>query len=242
MKIGLVSVAGIAAALAVGSAQAATVAVVTDPTSIATTSGLTGFQTTGADMSGMSVTATFANGASESLNWSATGATSGGVASSLFSLGVAGDTFTANWNLTNLSSSRLTFLTIDAGVGNTVFDTVGFDERTPGSANGLAFEDRAPGVAGSITATYSLAVALNGVGPEGDLFARLALNLIGLTGGGLSGAYAFGADTDNLRIAGDLNPVPIPGALPLFASAIGLAGWFGWRRKASGSAPEQSPA
>ena len=33
------------------------------------------------------------------------------------------------------------------------------------------------------------------------------------------------------EIRGQLNPIPIPGALPLFASALGFAGWYGWRRK-----------
>jgi hypothetical protein len=31
---------------------------------------------------------------------------------------------------------------------------------------------------------------------------------------------------------------PIPGALPLFVSVLGLAGWLGWRRKAGGSATD----
>ena len=31
--------------------------------------------------------------------------------------------------------------------------------------------------------------------------------------------------------AADLSEVPIPGALPLFASALGLGGLFGWKRK-----------
>lgn len=27
------------------------------------------------------------------------------------------------------------------------------------------------------------------------------------------------------------SPIPLPGALPLFATVLGLAGWFAWRRK-----------
>ena len=41
--------------------------------------GLTGFATTGADMTGLNVTATFSNGFSQSLAWGTTGVGAGGV-------------------------------------------------------------------------------------------------------------------------------------------------------------------
>jgi hypothetical protein len=40
-----------------------------------------------------------------------------------------------------------------------------------------------------------------------------------------------GAGTYALFSLADVSAVPIPGALPLFASALGLGGFFGWKRK-----------
>lgn len=210
-------------AIATGAAQAATVSVIEDGTDVAETTALTGFATEGDAMDGMVITATFADGSSEELIWGTTGAGAGGAFGSLFSLNLTGNTFTADWVLTNLSSSLLTMLSIDAGAGDTVFDIVPVDQITPGSANGRAFEDRSPTLAGDVVATYSLAVALTGNVPLGDLFALLMVDFTGLDDGGVVSQYLFGADTDNLSIAGDLTPViPVPGAFVLLLT--GLAG------------------
>ena len=45
---------------------------------------------------------------------------------------------------------------------------------------------------------------------------------------GLPGAFDF---ADQLVVRFDVDATPIPAALPLFASALGLGGLIGWRRK-----------
>jgi hypothetical protein len=41
----------------------------------------------------------------------------------------------------------------------------------------------------------------------------------------------------NGEIRGFLSPVPIPGALSMFASVLGIGGWLGWRKKRSRKLP-----
>jgi len=48
---------------------------------------------------------------------------------------------------------------------------------------------------------------------------------------GLSGGYEV-----NFIFTTELNPVPLPAALPLFATGLGVMGLLGWRRKRQGAA------
>jgi hypothetical protein len=54
---------------------------------------------------------------------------------------------------------------------------------------------------------------------------------------GFGNASSFGLVT----VTSSPSVVPLPGAFAMFGGALGLAGWFGWRRKAIGSAPELAP-
>ena len=71
--------------------------------------GLTGFVTTGADMTGMTVTVAFNGGADNSFAWATTGAASGGVTTPLWSLTLNGDSFSAPWQFAFLNPECRSF-------------------------------------------------------------------------------------------------------------------------------------
>ena len=216
----------------IGSEHAATVVLNTNDAPLSSTSQLTGFATTGALMNGMVVRATYADGSVAQAIWGATVGDAGAAIDPAFALTLSGDTFTATWNLFNTYSSLLTTLHINAGVGDTVFDIDGSAEGTAGSAFGAPFSEVSGPAGGTVTANYSQAVKLNSDAlPFGDLFAQLLIDFRQLDDGGLRASYGFRADTDNLELPGDLQPVPLPAALPLFAAGLGLMGFFNWRRK-----------
>jgi hypothetical protein len=146
------------------------------------------FQTTGADMAGMHVTATFAGGTSETVVWQATGLDSGGAfgPNQDWSLTQTGDTFFSPWTLFydgNESKGVLTGFSIDgmaAGVGETgvMFDrTFGFVFGTPDSFHGWDYETLDP-VPFDTLITYQSAVALPGEDPVGDLFRYLNVRFV----------------------------------------------------------------
>ena len=182
-----------------------------------------------------SVTATWANNTSETLTWGLhSSPTCGGVVSNLFSLGGCGDTWDQIWHLDNLNTtSLLTELVVD--LTNTWFwfdrtppdpepydplESDFVDEGTPRSQSGRDFEfvDADPSVTGDISVEYSV---IHGA-QVGDAWRVMTVDFTGLTGGGVEGQLRFRQDVDSV--------IPVPAALPLLITGIGLLALFRRRR------------
>ncbi|MEN6578949.1 MAG: hypothetical protein ABFD90_21575 [Phycisphaerales bacterium] len=206
-------IATIAMVAVMASMSQAAVTVVTSPANPQHTTAVAEFQTLGDMMDGMVVTVN----SSDSAIWADTGAGAGAASGAEWVLAESGDTYGGYWTLTSRTS--ITSLAIDAGAGNTMFDT-GFGGDTPGSYGGWAFSlVNAGGYNGDIEVTYSGPVSLTGDSFYGDLYRYMNVAF----SSAFTGTLTFISDTDNASLQGDINPsVPAPGALVLvgFGSAL----------------------
>ncbi|MDX2504980.1 MAG: PEP-CTERM sorting domain-containing protein [Gammaproteobacteria bacterium] len=201
--------------------QASAVIITTDLSNPTSIPGLTGFQTFGDMMDGMSVTATFSGGLTQTLSWADTGFQAGGVSGLLggssWSLSVTGDTYASNAWTMNTGALTLTNLKLDGSTGLTVLDTT-FDNLV-GTAGSAAGADISTGT----TARYSSAVAIGAAAPVGDIFHVVDVSFLP---NGVQGIFTFRQDTDN---DSRFSTVPEPTILALLG--VGLLGMTATRRR-----------
>jgi len=213
-----------ATAFVAGTAHAA--AIIKDNTIVNQIPGLTGFATTGAQMTGLAVTATFSSGFSQTLNWATTGATSGGVTGAGWGLSLTGDSFSSAWAFTQTPGTfgTLLSLVLDGTDALTVFDTTNPSFGTPDSAQGLDFEITGnAGLNALAVATYTRVVAVTPNAPVGDLYQTLRVTF---GPNGTTANFTFLQDTDN----DSRFDTPEPGTLALVGLALAAVG--GLRRRA----------
>lgn len=155
----------------------------------------------GVDLDGARITATYADGTTETLTWQALDPyTTGGATGTDIDM-----FFGYSWH--ELSTTKLlTSLQIDLAPASSVFDTTfAMDDdplggSTPSSKNGYPFKvaPKYEDLSGNITATYTGIVNLSGNEAVGDLYTTMIVDFSGLPEGGLLGDLVWNSDIDTL--------------------------------------------
>jgi hypothetical protein len=187
--------------------------------------GLTGFQTTGAMMNGMNVTACFSGIGCETRAWAAGGgADSGGVSGTDWTLRLTGDSFFQSWQFDFTDDpGQLQTLLLDGRGALTIFDrTLGGAVGTPGSALGRDWTS-ALGDNTTINVTFLDPTTINGAPPVNDIFQQVFVDF-GATGPRID--FTFRQDTDN---DSRFNDVPEPSTLLLLG--LGMLAFAGVHRR-----------
>ena len=207
-------------AASLGTVAQATVTTTFNTTQVKSILSVGAFATTGANMDGLRVTATFANGFTQSLLWSDINATTGGVSGNGWGLSVNNDTFSTPWTFT-IGAGRgalQSFILDGSGMTQgTMFDTTfNGNQGTPNSASGTTFQFSNCNNCNAIAA-YSNAVKVGSAAAVGDLFQTL---LVSFTSNAPSSSFSFLQDSDNYTAAAVARAVPEPGTLSLLALAL----------------------
>lgn len=167
----------------------------------------------GVDLEGATITATYADGSTETLSWQALDPYTYG--------GASGEDITMSYGFEwhELSTTKLlTSLQINLQPANSVFDTnIDVDDypignSTPTSSNGYPFilAPEHEEVSGVVMVTYSGIVNIKGSPAVGDLYTTMTVDFSNLPTGGLLGSLRWGSDIDTIRDAGDLVPTSAP--------------------------------
>ena len=189
--------------------------------------GLTGFQTTGAMMDGMQITACFSGIGCETRAWADGGGPGGGgVTGTGWALRLIGDSFFENWefDFTN-DPGQLETLLLDGRGALTIFDrTFGGADGTPGSSLGRDWTS-ALGDNTTINVTFLDPTTINGAPAVNDIFQQVSVDF-GVTGP--SADFAFVQDTDN---DSRFNPPTIPEPSTLLLLGLGMLAFAGVHRR-----------
>ncbi|WP_165937590.1 Hint domain-containing protein [Antarcticimicrobium sediminis] len=163
----------------------------------------------GVNLEGAQVTATYADGTTETLTWEAFDPyTEGGAIGTDINMSYG-------WSWHELTTTKLlTSLQIDLQPASSVFDTTfaidddPLDGSTPGSKNGFPFylNPDYEEMSGEINVAYSGIVNLTGSPAAGDLYTTMVVDFSGLPEGGLLGDLSWNSDIDTMRDDGDLVP------------------------------------
>lgn len=205
-----------------------------DNSSVIETGTMATWNTTGNQMTGMSVSVFFSDGTFDNATWLLnSGAFGNGWSLTLDDYNVSTYTDTnaigALWNLDLVNSNlQLDKIVISGSPGHTVFDTLNYPIYTPDSAFGWEIDwTRHEGEATNtnFSATYSDAVKLQGSSPFYDIYATLTIDFDDNHRFSSTDILKFYADTDNIVDA----PVPEPISLALFGT--GLIGILGSRMR-----------
>lgn len=166
----------------------------------------------GVDLEGAVITATYADGTTETITWKALDPyTNGGATGENIDM-----SFGYDWH--ELSTTKiLTSLEFDLQPASSVFDTTIATEEdpggesTPGSLQGFPFEitPEYEDMPGELTATYSGIVNLADSDAVGDLFTTMVIDFSGLPEGGLLGDLRWNSDIDTMEQKGDLKPASV---------------------------------
>jgi len=156
----------------------------------------------GVDLEGAQITATYADGTSETLTWHATDPyTYGGATGTDINM-----VYGYSWH--ELTTTKLlTSLQIDLSPANSVFDTTfAMDDdplggSTPSSKNGFPFKvsPEYEDMSGSVGVTYTGIVNLAGSPAVGDLYSTMIVDFSGLPDGGLLGDLMWNSDIDTME-------------------------------------------
>jgi hypothetical protein len=226
----------LAALMAIGTSAAHAAPV---PSTVSTTPGsdysvaqLETSATTGATMSGIVVTVTFADATTSSGIWAATSLFDGHAVADGWSLAVNGSTYDNLWHLRNTGTrGTIVGFAIDAAPASVSFDIVASpDLGTPNSDPGRPFgnvDDNLETVTGA-DALYSNRLFVGGTF-YGDMYEMLSVSLAG--GLEARGLLLFSADTDN-ALPGSITPVPEPETYTLMLGGLGVVAWVARRRRA----------